>query len=123
MNEYSVPIEGDALKALSESFKAGPIIEYQGRELHYLIEYAVARLGALKLEVFSNEHPPPHFRVKYQGFTANFSISDGEPINGDEQVLRYRKNVKNWWKDNKQLLIETWNERRPSDCTVGEYRE
>jgi hypothetical protein len=127
VTEYIVPLGDAATKSLAVDFAKGRIVGFENgkpvRKQELEIRYAVAMYQGLKVEVFSNEHPPPHFRVQYQGSTANFAIADCRPINGDDEVLRYRRNVKRWWKGNKQLLIKTWNERRPSDCTVGEYRE
>lgn len=79
----------------------------------------VARFNGLKVEVFSNEHPPPHFRVKYQSESNNFTICECEPLNGGS-LRKYFGNIKKWWNDEgKELLIKAWNERRPSDCPVG----
>lgn len=128
MTEYVVELDPDLVKPLEDDISQGEIIGYQNgrpvrKDPEIRIDFQVAFFDGLKVELFSNEHPPPHFRVKYQGSTANFAIADCHPINGDSGVLRYRRNVKRWWKGNKQLLIKIWNERRPSDCTVGEYRE
>jgi hypothetical protein len=87
----------------------------------FRIAERIARLGGLTIEVFAREHPPPHFRVKYNGETANFRISDGEQLNGG--LERYRRVIADWWRANKELLIQAWDSRRPSDCPVGVYRE
>lgn len=39
--------------------------------------------GSMKIEVFANEHPPPHFRVKHRNETANFAIADCRHLNGE----------------------------------------
>lgn len=80
-------------------------------------------LKGLKVEVFANEHPPPHFRVKLQASTANFRISDCERLNGSGEVLRHERTIRSWWKDHKTDLIEAWDKMRPSDCPVGTYSE
>lgn len=82
----------------------------------------VSKINGLKVEVFSNEHPPPHFRIIYQGKTANFTISKCEFMNGDRSVLKHQKSIKAWWKMNKQKIIDAWDEGRPSDCPVGRYK-
>lgn len=82
----------------------------------------VDRFDGLKVEVFSNEHGKPHFRVRHQGSTANYLIADCSRINGSGQVLLHEKAIKKWWMDNKPKLISKWDECRPSDCTVGVYR-
>lgn len=84
-------------------------------------ELLVERIGELRIEVFSREHPPPHFRVICGSESANFRIKDGSMING--RLDRYARVIKKWHKKHRDLLIETWDSRRPSDCPVGEYRE
>lgn len=125
MSEYVVNIDGDLFHELADSLQNGPIIRYneQGDPIYALEEALVDMLDALKIEIFSNEHPPPHFRVKYQGSTANFQISDCSVLNGDKKVLRYQKNIYKWWSGNKPKLIKKWNEMRPSNCPVGIYVE
>lgn len=123
MSEWVVDIDAALADELAESFRQGPILEIRdGKAMRMLTEETVARIQGLKIEIFANEHPPPHFRVKYQGSTANFTISDCTRINGSGQILRFEKNVKHWWSTNKTKLIETWNRLRPSDCPVGEYQ-
>lgn len=80
-------------------------------------------LGGLKVEIFANEHPPPHFRVKMQSSTANYRIADCKRMDGSGEVLRYEKTIRKWWERHKIALIDTWNDRRPSDCPVGRYVE
>lgn len=62
-------VQAEALApSLAASFAQGPIIDDQGRR--FLTEETVATLGGgLKVQIFSREHPPPHFRVFYAGRT------------------------------------------------------
>ncbi|MFA8443754.1 DUF4160 domain-containing protein [Yoonia sp.] len=126
MKEYVVEIDQSLQDELFQDFLLGPIVDIDesgNDDKRMLMEVYVAHVKAAKVEVFSREHPPPHFRVLYQGSSANYEISDCTRMNGSGQVLRFEKNIKKWWKKNKEKLIEIWNERRPSDCPVGEYRE
>lgn len=123
MTEWSVVIDDELVASLAVSMRQGPIHEIQGDTgLRLLTEDTVARINGLKIEVFSNEHPPPHFRVEYQSSTANFAIKDCKRLNGSGDILRFEKNIRLWWKTNKQKLIDKWNSSRPADCPVGEYR-
>jgi hypothetical protein len=124
VTEYVVDVPEQLEDELSKSFASGRIIEFtaQGEYLEFK-KVQVDRLGGLKIEIFSNEHPPPHFRVKFQGSTANYRISDCGRINGSGEVVRFENNILKWWKANKLKLIATWNERRPTDCPVGMYQE
>ena len=81
----------------------------------------LATINGMIIEIFSNEHPPPHFRVKYNGRTADFRIADCEQISGE--TIRFLSNLKRWWRANKTNIIDAWNNSRPSDCPVGEYQE
>jgi len=81
----------------------------------------VDRFGGLKVEVFSNEHPPPHFRVKCNGETANYRIDNCKQLNGG--LKRYYREIRSWHSTYKPKLIEKWNDSRPTHCTVGLYKE
>jgi hypothetical protein len=104
-----------ARQSLAESLAAGPILNDQG--MRFLPEHTVARVNGLKIEVFSNEHPPPHFRVIYQGETANYSIEDCEKLNGG--LSKFDRNIRKWHEKHKQDLVSAWNTSRPSNCPVG----
>jgi uncharacterized protein DUF4160 len=108
-----------ALAEFNESFRQGPIIDDAGRRL--LVEAKVGQINGLKVEIFSDEHPPPHFRVSFQGEAAIYSIKDGERITGG--LGRFDRNIHRWHRTNKDKLIAKWDETRPSDCPVGPYRE
>lgn len=125
MTKYVVPIPEGLIEELKFSMNRGEIVEIfpDGREQSRIRKVEVDRFEGLKVEIFSNEHPPPHFRVKFQSSTANFRISDCERLNGSGEVLKYEKNIWKWWKSNKQKLIDCWNNTRPSDCPVGLYKE
>ena len=84
-------------------------------------ELMLDRFGGLKIEVFANEHPPPHFRVICAGETANYRISDCGQLNGG--LRKYHRVIRAWHSKNKSKLIEVWNNFRPSDCPVGQYIE
>lgn len=125
MSEVVVELSADEVEELIDSINRGLVWEFgpDGEPVYFLTEETVAQVGGLKIEVFANEHPPPHFRVRFQGSTANFTIRDCSRLNGSGEVLRYEKNILHWWRGNKETLIRVWNERRPADCVVGLYRE
>ena len=49
-------------------------IEDDGEEILLENKELVARVNGLKIEIYSNEHPPPHFHVKSPNINASFSI-------------------------------------------------
>jgi hypothetical protein len=117
--KWTIELTGLAIEELEDSLNQGPILDDQGRRL--LLEREVDRIGNLKIYIYSNEHPPPHFLVQCPEGSCRFEIADCSPL--DDGLATFRRNIKKWHKKNKQLLIDTWNESRPSDCPVGEYRE
>lgn len=118
--EWTIAItNAPTVASLFESFEQGPIIDDQGRRR--LDEALVDMAGGLKIEVFANEHPPPHFRVSFQGQSANYRIADCVKLNGG--LDRFYRNVRDWHRVHKQVLIAEWNRRRPTNCPVGNYIE
>jgi hypothetical protein len=84
-------------------------------------EFLVDRFAGLRVEVFAREHPPPHFRVICGQDSANYRIADCKQLNGD--LRREYRVIREWYAENRGKLIDAWNQRRPSDCPVGLYRE
>ena len=80
MSEWKVKIPDELAKELEDCFARGRITDDVGTR--FLTEEVFDRLNGLKIDVFSNEHPPPHFRVCFQGERNNFTINDCSPLNG-----------------------------------------
>jgi hypothetical protein len=80
----------------------------------------VERVRGLKIEIYPNEHPPPHFHVKSKNINASFRIENCAQLKGQISPKDYEK-VKYWHESSKKLLIEIWNSTRPTDCIVGPY--
>lgn len=116
--EWSIDAEALA-RSLGESFQQGPIIDDRG--MRYLTEDLVANFNGLRVQIFSREHPPPHFRVTYAGETADFSIGNCTKLAGG--LSKWERTIRAWHAGNKEKLIDVWNRTRPSDCPVGAYRE
>jgi len=119
MAEWQVEISSEVAFELEESINQGPIIDDQDR--HLLVEREVDRINGLKIFVYSNEHPPPHFLVTCSEGSQRFEISDCKPLDGSG-LEKYLRNIRKWHEKNKNVLIKAWNESRPSDCPVGAYR-
>ena len=95
--------------------------EENGTEFLIEIRQLVARVNGLKMEIYANEHPPPHFHVKSPNVNASFTIESCEKLEGSLDPKDFKK-VKFWHKSAKQLLVNAWNDTRPTNCTVGQYR-
>jgi hypothetical protein len=103
--------------ALEADFIAGPMLDENG--FRFLTEAEVDRAGGLKISVYSNEHPPPHFCVSYQGQSANYEITTGKRLEGQKGLETFNHNIRRWWKANKLKIAKAWNDARPTNCTVG----
>ncbi len=128
MNIYE-EIEDRVIKAksLEESLEVLEMLLSSGYSVWedgslYNIKQLVARVNGLKIEVFSREHPPPHFHISGGGIDATFSITDCEHLQG-KIGGRERALVEWWHKRSKPTLVEAWNKSRPSDCPVGPIKE
>ncbi len=119
LNSWSATIDQAAADKLLASINEGPMYPGGQRSLN---EATVARLsGNIKIQVFGDEHAPPHFCVEVGGKTANFTIRDCSQLNGD--IGRWKHNVIDWHSGNKALLIKEWNASRPTGCPVGPYKD
>lgn len=98
------------------------VLEIDGELVLLEIKKLVANVRGLKVEIYSKEHPPPHFHVKSASVNASFTIENCSLLNGKISNGEYNK-ILYWHQHSKQTLIDCWNETRPSDCVVGEYRE
>lgn len=124
--ETSDPTDGhkpaEASEAKVHYLDGSPVFDLLGRirpNDEHSIEFIVDIYHGLRIMMFFDEHPPPHFAVKYNGETASFSIQACARLRGNKGLERYELKIREWWKDHKTLLIESWNRSRPSDCPVG----
>jgi hypothetical protein len=115
-----IPVEAELVEKLADSFDSGPIIDDSGRR--FLEEQTVGSIKGLKVLIFADEHPPPHFCVEFQGQSASFAIEDCQRLPGNKGLERFERNIKKWWQENRTRLIQRWNGLRPSDCPVGPVR-
>ena len=84
MVEFVVHISAELCRELEESFAYGPINEAGERD--HLMEFLVFADKSVKVEIFSNEHPPPHFRGKYRNRTGSYRIDDCVRLNASRVV-------------------------------------
>ena len=83
----------------------------------------VARIEGMKIEIYSNEHPPPHFHVVAPDYRASFTLDSCRLIEGS-MPSRQRRKVEYWFHkmNAKAALVSVWNRTRPENCVVGEYK-
>ena len=113
----TVPIDPALVRELEDSLNKGPMLNAEG--LRMLNEEQVARFDGLSIQIQADEHPPPHFHVRGGGANVSFAIDDGRRLKGAKGFERYDRNIEKWWRDNRCVLILTWNRLRPADCPVG----
>lgn len=95
----------------------------EGKLELYIIKARVDSIRGMNIEVFSNEHTPPHFHVTSAKVDASFTIRDCTLLNGNINNSDLRK-IKYWHiNGGKQALIDRWNSTRPTKCVVGPYSE
>jgi hypothetical protein len=82
----------------------------------------VDTVRGMRISIYPNEHPPPHFHVRSANVNASFSINDCTRLEGEILNKDYRK-IRYWFDSSKPKLIDIWDKTRPTDCIVGNYRE
>lgn len=92
------------------------MVEFKGqlvesRKLVQIIDEA-------KIEIYPEEHGPPHFHVKTKNEDVSIAIESFKILNGSLKRNTLRK-VKYFYDNNRELLISFWNATRPSNCRVG----
>lgn len=90
-----------------------------GKDIAFVQKGLFGTEGGLKMYVYANEHPPPHFHVIYGSEENSFSILDAAPLYATGGLKKWFKTIKKWHQKNKAALIDAWNKSRPSDCPVG----
>jgi hypothetical protein len=88
----------------------------------YVIKRQVDRIENLRIEVRSDEHPPPHFHIVGPGIDASYTIEDCSPLNGRLDGRKERL-LRKWFRGCHSKLIQIWNDSRPTDCPVGPIQE
>ncbi len=105
---------------LSQFVMAGAyFFEGQVVEVRQLVE----KMGAIKIEIYPNEHTPPHFHIKSNGMNASFAIDDCRVLENSGFSTKVIKSIQDWFEHSKSRLIEVWNQTRPDDCIVGRLNE
>jgi len=66
----------------------------------------------IKIDIYSRDHPPPHFHVKFAEFEELIEIETLETYTGKIPKL-YRKKVTDWALENKLFLLEVFNKLNP----------
>lgn len=111
----------ELIQELRRSLAIGPIVKINedGKHTYYLTDAVVDRIRGLKVEIYADEHPPPHFHVIQSDGKASFALDDGRLLEESGNTRHFRKNIEAYYINNRVRLIEFWNKMRPDGCTVG----
>ena len=75
----------------------------------------VVRYHDFAFYVNSNDHPPPHFHVRWKGEDVAFSIKTGKRLRGHKSLKGRDEIIKTIWNIGKHDFAIAWNNTRPSD--------
>ena len=71
----------------------------------------IAYFLGIAVRMFFNDHDPPHFHVRYQGFQARIRIADGSVIDGRLPPTVARL-LREWTALRRDALSRNWNAAR-----------
>jgi hypothetical protein len=66
----------------------------------------------IKIDIYSRDHPPPHFHVKFAEFEELIEIETLETYAGKIPKV-HRKKVTDWALENKLFLLGVFNKLNP----------
>ena len=112
-----IPLKGSLVRELRVAFARRDRVASKNSPL--VATWSVGLFCGLKMEIRSDEHPPPHFHVLYGNEDASFSIIDCQRLPGVYGLERYERDIRYWWLRNKWKLAIVWNKSRPTGCPVG----
>ena len=70
---------------------------------------AYITISGVKIQLFFQDHAPPHFHTSIAEYKAIVKIETSEILEGDIPRNK-KKEILEWAKENKEVLMEIWNE-------------
>ena len=81
------------------------------------IRKRVGSIVSIKIEIYADEHPPAHFHAKGPDLDICFKIPRCEIMPGFKMPKALTlKHIEQFYKNNENLLMEVWNQMRPTHC-------
>jgi hypothetical protein len=71
-------------------------------------------IDSIKIDVYSRDHPPPHFHAIYAEYEELIVIESLEALAGYMPHAQRRK-VLQWARNNKRLLLDNYNRLNPRE--------
>ena len=72
----------------------------------------VKTIDTIKIDIYSREHPPPHFHAKFAKFEELIEIGTLMTYAGKIPGVQ-RKKVSDWAAENKQFLLDIFKQLNP----------
>ncbi len=72
----------------------------------------IKKIDGIKIDVYSREHPPPHFHAKYAEYEELIEIETLNTYAGKLPRNKKEKVIK-WAKENKQILSDNFKRLNP----------
>ena len=69
----------------------------------------IAIIDGVKIMIFANDHPPPHFHAKYAEFKARISIATGAVIDGSIPPAKLN-GIRTWFAPRQEHIAFVWTE-------------
>ncbi len=98
MSKREISVPAELIEELEESFFQGPMLTENG--LRGMNEEQVAGINKMSVKIWPDDHPPPHFHVKFAGEDASFGIADCKRLPNVKGLEKFELNIKAWWKGN-----------------------
>jgi hypothetical protein len=68
----------------------------------------VATFNGIKIELYFDEHPPPHFHARYAEFVAQIDMTTLEIIKGSLPRAQLRM-IREWASPRRMALLQAWD--------------
>ena len=73
----------------------------------------IKMIGSIKIYVYLRDHNPPHFHAKYAEYEELIIIENLKTYSGILPTSQRKKVIK-WVEENRDYVIEKWNEYNPN---------
>lgn len=102
----------EAAEALFILLNGGYVIWDDGEI--YTVRHLVAKVRNIKIEVYADDHMPPHFHIRSPDLNAALRIDSCELIAGKLTGPQYAL-IRRWHKDFQEMLQTAWTRMRAGD--------
>ena len=94
-----------------------PLLVSRMFQIHIQV-HLVDKLGKIKIEIYSNEHPPAHFHISANGYKASLAIDNCRVLENSGFNSKVIKNIQDWFLYSKDRLIKVWTGYRDAQKIV-----